>query len=257
MNKRLCEICHNQQKREINICAECLKDEMLSIIPESCPICCAPIIKGLESICTNCSEFESQGKNYIDDIIPITYGINRTFFSYIVRGHKYYNNNDYFVPLASVLFKFLLSNSKKIIQKFGNFDYFIYIPSYKDQRKHNKNLIHSVKFEKFKIVDMLIEPKEHPRKQGMEKADRKVEEDRYIIADGYSVNRKNILLYDDVCTSGSTIRSAAYPLKHNGANMVIGIVLFKQVYAEFRDNIVNFSRNHPFNYNEWKYDIIQ
>lgn len=256
MTIRPCDNCSNQKTRKIDICAECLQDEMLSIIPDCCSMCCAPIFKNLNNICTNCIEFESQGKNYIDDIIPITYGINETIISYLVIGHKYFDKHEYFVPLASVLFKFLLSNRKKIIKKFGNIDYITYVPSYKNKRKHNKSLIHSVKFKEFKVADMLIEQNENPRKRPMSYSERQVDEDRYIIADGFNVRGKNILLYDDVCTSGSTIRSAAYPLKHNGANMVIGIVLFKQSYSEFRDDILNFSKKHPFSYNEWKYDIV-
>lgn len=253
---RNCAGCPNQKTRKIDICTTCLNDEMLRILPGSCPVCCAPAPLTLGALCRNCTEFESKGQNYIDDIIPITYGTKQTFISYMVRGHKYYQRNEYFVPLASVLFKFLSLNSKKIIKKFGNIDFFTFVPSYNDIRNHNKNLIHSVEYKELKAVDMLVEPVEHQKKQKMKMVERIVEEDRYVLADGYNINGKNILLYDDVCTSGSTIRSAAYTLKNHGANLVIGIVLFKQALAEQTNDIINYTMNHPYNYNEWKYDVF-
>jgi predicted amidophosphoribosyltransferase len=42
-----------------------------------------------------------------------------------------------------------------------------------------------------------------------------------------AINDKKILLVDDVCTSGSTLREAASTLKQSGARNIIGFVIAK------------------------------
>jgi predicted amidophosphoribosyltransferase len=251
-----CATCLNQKKRKIDICAECLLDQMLSIIPNSCPACCAPCDYGSDK-CFDCQDFELQNKDYIDDIIPITYGIKETDISYMVRGLKDFGNSAYFVPLASILYKFLISNIDKMIARYEKIDYLTYIPSFKNLRNHNNKLINSVKFNKLKRVDLLIEPKVHSKRQGTKRENRKVEIDRYILGEDYNLDGKTILLFDDVCTTGSTLHSAAYPLKQKGAEKVIGLVIFKQVYGQYVDEIKEFTRENGFSYDKWKYDFIQ
>jgi predicted amidophosphoribosyltransferase len=175
----------------------------------------------------------------------------------MIIGIKDYGNSNYFVPLASILYKFLISNIKKIVKKYGNIDYLVYVPSYKNLRKHNKDLIYGVKFNELAKLDLLIEPKEHQIKHGTDIKSRKVEDARYTIDSSYNIDGKTILLFDDVCTTGSTLHSAASTLKQNGANKVIGLVIFKQVLDQYVEKIKNFTETNPFNYQKWKYDVIQ
>jgi ComF family protein len=61
-----------------------------------------------------------------------------------------------------------------------------------------------------------------------------VEERRRNVADAFvcrdeRVNRKQIILIDDVCTSGATLESCAAALKNRGATSVWGLTLAREI----------------------------
>jgi len=63
-----------------------------------------------------------------------------------------------------------------------------------------------------------------------------VEERRRNVADAFvcrdeKVSGKQIILIDDVCTSGATLESCAAALKCKGAKSVWGLTLAREIYS--------------------------
>jgi competence protein ComFC len=249
--ERPCYDCENQKEKKIVTCLNCLESDMLTIIPTSCKICCAPFLRDSD-ICQNC---EDNGNGYIDDIIPITYGIKERDFSEMVYKYKKGYANQYLLPLSYSLYGFLIYNYNKIKEKFGQIDYFTYIPSFNNKRAHIEKIINNVHTSIFEFTNLLKQQCESKEMKDKNQDERTLEKDKYALLNNIDVSNKNIILFDDVCTTVSTIGSAGYVLKENGAKTVIGVVLFRQVYDYFRQQVKNFTVEHPFSFKEWKYDI--
>lgn len=64
-----------------------------------------------------------------------------------------------------------------------------------------------------------------------------VEERRQNVADAFrccddSVNGKQVIIVDDVCTSGATLKACAVALKSGGATSVWGLTLAREIQVE-------------------------
>jgi len=202
------------------ICDKCL--EKIELLQEQvCPIC--EQISSRGETCNQCS-----GQNTLDGLIvathysdPLVKKAIRTFKFLLVQGlHE---------QLAQLMLKQLEQNAipRKI-------DFIIPVPLHKKRLKwrgFNQAELLGEKISEFLSVpirtDILVRtkntkaqsktPDHKARSANMEKA--------FVCSNPDSVKQKNILLIDDVCSTGSTLSECAIALKDAGACRVWGAVV--------------------------------
>ena len=204
------------------LCASC-REKLPKLLPPICPKCGGPQISGI--LCPSCC----QRQGTID-------GIRSPFrFDEVIRKviHqlKYQNLKAIAPQLAELLFEYLKSNPLP-----G--EALIPVPLHQKrlrERGYNQSKLLARELARLTnlpvIEDCLIRVKEA---QPQVKA-ATLEERRRNVANAFScrderVHGRQIILVDDVCTSGATLESCATALKSKGAISVWGLVLAKEIY---------------------------
>jgi competence protein ComFC len=81
------------------------------------------------------------------------------------------------------------------------------------------------------IEDCLIRVKQaQPQVRAVDVAERRRNVDDAFLCRDERVSGKQIILIDDVCTSGATLESCAKALKNKGATSVWGLTLAREIY---------------------------
>ena len=205
------------------LCSECLGG--LPRLPGPlCPICGRPQASGI--VCPGCWQRQTQ----IDGI--------RSLFSFdeVVRKAihqlKYRNFKAISPCLAELLADYLRSNSLP-----G--EALVYVPLHPGrlrERGYNQSALLARELGgriDLPVVEDCLVRVRHARPQ-VRAVD--VEERRRNVADAFvcrdeRVKGKQIILIDDVCTSGATLESCAAALKDGGAMSVWGLTLARDIYS--------------------------
>ena len=78
------------------------------------------------------------------------------------------------------------------------------------------------------IPDLIIRKKSTASQVELKGSERRKNvQDAFFLNNSYIPNSKSYILFDDVCTTGSTIKEAARVLKRNGADKVWGLTIAK------------------------------
>ena len=207
-----CLVCGKEVFEGQAFCDECKK-----LLPyNDGPICahCGRKIIAFENYCSTC-------KNVLVDL-----DMCRSAFSYdypisnLIKDAKYNRAIyviDYFAKqLSSVYF-----------QNYFNADYLVYIPMTEkalEKRGYNQSKILAEKLsEKINVgvLDCLKKVKDTERQATLGRAERlKNLDGAFRVVDKKSVVDKNILIVDDVSTTGATAQAVASRLKNAGAKIV-------------------------------------
>ena len=153
---------------------------------------------------------------------------NRSVFIYEKLGRelifhfKYFDKRELYLPLGELLYIYFKEYYSNV-----NFDYIIPIPLYKGRKKergyNQANLLAEVVAKKSGInliKDLLIRHKKTPPLYDLNRSKREA-----LIKGVFSINRKyksinlkekNILLIDDIFTTGTTTNEASFILKKEG-----------------------------------------
>ena len=208
-------------KVESFFCSSC-KEKLPRLLPPICPKCGKPEVSGI--VCPSCW----QGKTEID-------GIRSPFlFDNVMRKAihqlKYHNLKAISSCLAQFLADYLVANPLP-----G--EILVPVPLYPKrlkQRGYNQSSLLAREVSKLTnlpvIESCLIRVKEaqpQARTTNVEQR-RKNVSDAFICRDE-TVNGKQIILIDDVCTSGATLESCARTLKNRGAISVWGLTLAREI----------------------------
>jgi len=220
-----CIGCNQIIDSNANFCVNCF-DELEFISQPKCKICSTPFQKNdhqINSTCLSCL------KN------PPAYDFLISVFSYnqkikqIIKNLKYHDQTYLANKFAKII-------HKKFEEEKIEFDLACITPLHKRRiikRKFNQVALIAKEF--FKIIksrnlylDLLLKTKETKSQVGLSKKQRlknlkyvfKLKEKHKKI-----VNQKNILLIDDVATTGATIENCAKILKKNGAKKVFVITI--------------------------------
>ncbi len=217
-------ICNNpiSKKNTYSICKSCFSE--LNFILDGCVKCGKPIVyHSLEKQdiigCNSCFN-----KNFYFDksISCIEYN---DISKKIIYNLKYKNETYISKYIARIM-------KEKLDLEDIKYDYILYVPLHKKRlnkrgfnqsEKIGKNLS---KLNEVPSHDILMRIKNTKRLYKLSKEDRKKElKNGFKIKDTIDVRNKNILLVDDIFTTGSTVNEISKLLKLNGVNKVYIITL--------------------------------
>lgn len=157
---------------------------------------------------------------------------------YAIFRLKYHNQKQYAKVFAKMMYYKLL---KIDISKY---DYIIYVPMYiKKKKKRGYDQAEVIACELSKLCGIPIENNNLIRikntlpqsKVSFEKRSENVK-DAFYVKNPSRINNKNILLIDDIYTTGNTINYCAKELKKAGANNICYFTLAKTIYKKDLEN---------------------
>ena len=204
------------------ICPECLKN-LPRLLPPLCPHCGKPQASGI--VCPDCRRRQTE----ID-------GISSPFrFDEVIRKAIYelkYRNLKAISPcLAQLLADYLRSNPL-------DGEALTYVPLHPRrlrERGYNQSRLLAGELSKRidlpVIEDCLVRVKQaQPQVRAHDVQERQRNAADAFVSRDEKVNGKQLILIDDVCTSGATLESCATALKSNGAAFVWGLTLAREIY---------------------------
>ncbi len=216
-----CFVCRKKQAKEI-ICEEC-KNKIEVLMPPFCRLCAKEIRKENADICKDCLK----RKIYYDRVIScFLYKEPLVTLIHLVK-YKYY---DYIMEFMSLLMMDYLS---KMNFSFKEYDFITSVPSHPlriREREYNQSAILAKKISEFLKIpfknDIIFSKKNKPSQTTLKKDLRlkNVENNFFIKKD---LTDKNIIIVDDVITTGATLSECAKALKKKGANSVVALTLVK------------------------------
>lgn len=209
-------------KSGVFLCPSC-KERLPRLLPPICPKCGRPQISGI--LCPSCSQRQSE----ID-------GIRSPFrFDEVIRQAihqlKYHNLRAISPCLAELLAGYLESNPMP-----G--EALVPVPLHPRrlrERGYNQSSLLARglgKFMSFPVIENCLIRVKEARPQVKTES---LEERRNNVIDAFvcqdnNISGKEIILIDDVCTSGATLESCAMALKRKGAISVWGLTLAREIY---------------------------
>ena len=137
--------------------------------------------------------------------------------------------------LCEIFVKFLLKN-KKIGGFLKNYDIIIPDPIHKKRQKergYNQSLLIASKWEKeetrISVEDNILLKTKHTKPQSTLSREERIENAKqvYEIQNAEKIKEKDIILLDDIYTTGSTVRECAKILKENGARSIVVVTIAK------------------------------
>lgn len=145
----------------------------------------------------------------------------------------------------SYLYKFFIEESlknKEIYESLKKFDLITFVPmtKYKEKlRGYNQSYLLAKELGKrLEIEDkeLLIKSKENKRQGSLSEIQRQENVKNVFEFDkSFNIKGKNIILVDDIITTGATIRSCSKALKDNGAGKILAFAIAKTEYKNIYD----------------------
>lgn len=231
----VCEKETEEMRKNKLICTSCLK-KIKPSLSFYCPLCKARSDTG--ELCLAC---RNQNKNlkskfYLDKLLsPFSY--NNYAVNRVIKAFKY----QYIKGLAQPIGRLLAVYLKKIEEKI-DFDDFVVVPVPLHKRKFFKrgynqseliakevfNFLNSNYEDVFIYFDVLLKAKPTKDQASLDKKLRINNlKNVFLCKSPNLVQEKNILLVDDVYTTGTTLNECAKVLKEAGASQVVGLVIAK------------------------------
>lgn len=203
------------------MCSYC--ESQISYLPTShCSICCSPIDQD------GCKECESN--NYLFKQL-ICVGSYDGILKNLIYRFKYDKQYGLAFPLAELLFKKCFPKINK-----KNFDFIIPIPLHLEKEKvrgYNQTELISIVLSNLVNLPMLkvLERIKFTSPQYFLNKQQRLQnlKDAFVIKPNYSkiIKEKNLILIDDIFTTGSTINEATRVLLNNGVNEIVALTLAK------------------------------
>ena len=233
-----CAVCEKEtggKRKNKLICTDCLK-ELSPSFNFYCPLCEARTSDG--KLCFSCQLIigngpaqRGNGKNpfYLDRLLhPFSYKDFK--IQKIIKAFKYRFIKDLEVPLGRLMIKYLNKIKDKI--ELGNY-IILPVPLHKrkfNQRGYNQSELLAVQIAKFlsgKVVKECLLKTKSTKDQAQLKEGERIGnlKNVFVCQKPESVSGKNILLVDDVYTTGATMAECARILKEAGAKEIIGLTI--------------------------------
>lgn len=206
-----------------------LKKLVNAFFPARCPYCDEIIFRGEDS-CSNCKS-KLEYKNIVTtlcksrNISPFQYsGINKE----AVLSFKFNNNPNYSEQLAISIREAIYNEYSDYLSTENCFDIITCVPCTKKryyERGYNQSQLLAKELSEYFNIEfqpVLIKMKETEAQHTLPKDKRKTNVQNVFDVDkSYNLEDKNILLIDDILTTGSTITECANTLYANGAKVVL------------------------------------
>lgn len=218
--------CPIHKENTYSLCKDCFGK--INFIKNGCIKCGKPLTDFYKSeYCPNCNE---EKYNFERALSCVEYddNINKLIYSF-----KYGRKTYLTYPIAKIM-------KDKLKYEYIEFDYITFVPLHKKrekQRGFNQSYLISKNLGKFinvEVLDLLCRQKNTKYLSKLSKKDRKLElKDVFTIkGEMNKIVQKNILLIDDIFTSGSTSDEIARTLKRAGASKiyVLSFATGKNIY---------------------------
>ncbi len=222
-----CLYCEKIISAEGLFCNDCWQ-KLQFITEPKCQVCCHPfelVPAGTNLICASCL---ASPQRFFDKIISV-FRYNEIIKK--VVGDLKYRDQTY---IAKKLARLLSIHAKKEI---AESDFVIAVPLHKKklrQRKFNQSLLLARAISKTKLrPDFLLRIKNTTAQVALQRRQREGNlKNVFVLNPKYSeiVKNKNILLIDDVTTTGTTLENCAKVLKKSGAKNVTILTIAKTVF---------------------------
>ncbi len=224
---KTCHACKNRLAADSIdelVCGDCWS-KISRNLPPFC-YCCGRSLIGRRFSRNVCSACLRQNLNFDRAFSPCVYdGVIKE----LIHAFKYYQK-DY---LGQALAKLMIDFTKEFNFPMDYIDAIIPIPlsaSRLREREYNQAQIladYIAKEYKKDLLAQIIQRRKNTRSQTELQDDERLENVKgaFTIKDASGVKNKNILLVDDVLTSGATCSEAAGALKNSGANIVYVLTL--------------------------------
>jgi len=212
--------CLNCDKEGSWLCTNCIK-KLNTRGGFSCPICSG--VNPLTITCKDCLE-----QSFLCSVVSIFEYKEGEVISKLIYNLKY----QYAEEVLSTL-KILVDNFIDInLKVFDNVDMVTFVPLHK-KRKAERGFnqaekiaeIISTKIDK-PLLEILFRSRNTPRQARLDRKERlKNVSDAFVVKDNVVIDNKNILLVDDVFTTGTTMQECARVIKSKNSNLVHGFTL--------------------------------
>lgn len=225
-----CFICKDIVYKNSGLCPKCFK-QIRFLSDQSCPVCgrpyTFPVENEKEPVCAKCLS-----KRPKLQALKAVFAYD-DFSKSLILPFKHADRTD-LVPFLS---KLLQTRGKKMLDKA---DYIIPVPLHWHRlvkRKYNQAALLAVHLEKMTqkpcLLNVLIRCK-NTLSQGHKNAtDRKLNvKGAFEIKNAHKIKGKNIVLIDDVYTTGATLNECADQLRKAGAKRVEALVLARVCHFE-------------------------
>lgn len=207
------------------------------IFPKCCLIC-SKLNKDI--LCEKCKneilknvnvkiEYKENIKTYYDK--HIYFFLYKDNIRNLILDYKF---ND--KPYLYKIFSEIIIKNKKIYRILKKYDIIIPVPIHKKRKrirgynqselisKEISNKIETVKYEN-KVLQKIVNNKPQST---LDKFQRKENvKNAYKVINKVKIQNKNIIIFDDIFTTGNTVNSCAKILKENGANKIIVLTIAK------------------------------
>ncbi|MCX7845120.1 MAG: ComF family protein [Dictyoglomaceae bacterium] len=200
------------------ICPKCI--DKLNFAKSFCILCGTPLTS-LENICYNCKKEE----RIIDGLELL--GYYKENWETLILKFKF-GNKPYLARTLARLGK------EKIKKKDWQIDFVTYVPMWREKelkRGYNHSEILAIFLGKelnIKVINALIQKRPTLEQKSLEYKER-IEnvKDAYKINPKVNIKGRNILIVDDVYTTGATLKECTKELKKGRANKVFSFVICK------------------------------
>ncbi len=216
-----CFICEKKTNTEI-ICVEC-KEKIKPLTPPLCRLCSREMREKDTYICNNCLKKKVSYDRVISCFIydePLKNLIH-------LAKYKYY---DYIMKFLSLM---MIKHISKLNFSFADYNLIVSVPSHPlrlREREYNQSIIlaeNASKFLKIPFKNGIIYCKKYRPSQSSLKKETRLKNVKNNFSVKEDLTGKNIIIVDDVATTGSTLSECAKALKERGANKVLGLTLAK------------------------------
>lgn len=202
-----------------------------------CHLCSTQIFINKTLICPDCQSRLAENKKFCHKnskyLLAAATFYDDTAVKNLIWQLKYRKQRAALIPLWKILDQYL----QNISPAFNNFKKFVVMPMplHKEREKSrgfNQSLLFAEKLaEKFGLPlnkALLRTRNTPPQAEIRETEKRKINvAECFTVQNPLEITKRNILLVDDVSTSGATLNEAAKTLKSAGARKIIGLVIAK------------------------------
>ena len=216
-----CIFCDNEvNESEFCVCDAC--EELINTVDKTCRTCGVPVHSEAD-YCIRCLDNKREFEYARSPLV---------YFGRVKSAiHAFkYDNKKYLAPHFA---KLMVSSYNKLVNLVGEFDFLLPVPLHEKrlkQRGYNQAELIANELSKLVEVEVLtdvIERVKNTESQTTHTRDERIKnmEKAFIISNKNKIKNKNVLIVDDVLTTGATTECIAKLLKKNKANKVCVITV--------------------------------